>query len=68
MENRKKQEIENELLKEIIKILFDRGCPLHQYMDKKGTLLIEVDAECSTVYLGEFKGVDLGKKLKEVLE
>ena len=59
---------ENELLKEIIKSLFDRGCPLHQYTDSKGVLLIEVDDECSIMHLGEFKGVDLDKKLKEVLE
>ena len=59
---------ENELLKEIIKSLFDRGCPLHQYTDKEGMLLIEVDNECSTMHLGKFKGVDLDAKLKEVLE
>ena len=62
------QEKENELLKEIIKSFFDRGCPLHQYTDKEGTLQIEVDDECSTVHLGKFKGVDLDEKLKEVLE
>lgn len=62
------QEKENELLKEIIKSLFDRGCPLHQYTDKDGMLLIEVDNECSTMHLGKFKGVDLDAKLKEVLE
>ena len=60
-------EKENELLKEIIKSLFDRGCPLHQYTDSKGVLQIEVDDECSNMRLGEFKGVDLDKKLKEVL-
>lgn len=63
-----KQEKENELLKEIIRSLFDRGCPLHQYTDKDFGLTIEVDNECSTMILGEFKGVDLDKKLKEVLE
>ena len=62
------QEKENELLKEIIKSLFDRGCPLHQYIDKEGVLTIEVDNECSIMRLGEFKGVDLDAKLKEVLE
>ena len=62
------QEKENELLKEIIKSFFDRGCPLHQYTDKDGILTIEVDDECSIMHLGEFKGVDLDKKLKEVLE
>lgn len=62
------QEKENELLKEIIRSLFDRGCPLHQYTDKDFGLTIEVDNECSTMILGEFKGVDLDKKLKEVLE
>ena len=62
------QEKENELLKEIIKSLFDRGCPLHQYTDKDGMLLIEVDNECSTMHLGKFKDVDLDAKLKEVLE
>ena len=61
-------EIENELLKEIIRSFFDRGCPLHQYIDKDFGLAIEVDNECSTMILGEFKGVDLDKKLKEVLE
>ena len=61
-------EKENELLKEIIKSLFDRGCPLHQYTDRKGMLQIEVDDECSNMRLGEYKGVDLDKKLKEVLE
>lgn len=59
---------ENELLKEIIKSFFDRGCPLHQYIDKEGVLTIEVDDECSTMRLGEFKGVDLDAKLKEVLK
>ena len=63
-----KQEKENELLKEIIKSFFDKGCPLHQYTDKDGILTIEVDDECSIMHLGEFKGVDLDKKLKEVLE
>lgn len=62
------QEKENELLKEIIKSLFDRGCPLHQYTDKDFGLTIEVDDECSTMRLGEYKGVDLDAKLKEVLE
>ena len=62
------QEKENELLKEIIKSLFDKGCPLHQYMDNKFGLTIEVDDECSIMQLGEFKGVNLDKKLKEVLE
>lgn len=62
------QEKENELLKEIIKSLFDRGCPLHQYTDKDFGLTIEVDNECSIMHLGEFKGVDLDKKLQEVLE
>ena len=64
----REQEKENELLKEIIKNLFDRGCPLHQYTDKAGTLQIEVDDECSTMHLGKFKGIDLDKFLKEVLE
>ena len=59
---------ENELLKEIIKSFFDRGCPLHQYTDKDGMLLIEVDNECSTMHLGKFKDTDLDAKLKEVLE
>lgn len=59
---------ENELLKEIIKSFFDRGCPLHQYTDKDGMLLIEVDNECSTMHLGKFKDVDLDAKLKEVLD
>lgn len=63
----KEQEKENELLKEIIKSLFDRGCPLHQYMDNKRGLTIEVDDECSIMQLGEFKGVNLDEKLKEVL-
>ena len=62
------QEKENELLKEIIKSFFDRGCPLHQYIDKDGELTIEVDDDCSIMRLGEYKGVDLDKKLKEVLE
>lgn len=61
------QEKENELLKEIIKSLFDSGCPLHQYIDSKGGLQIEVDYECSNMILGEHKGVDLDKFLKEVL-
>lgn len=64
----REQEKENELLKEIIKSFFDRGCPLHQYTDNGGILQIEVDTECSTIHLGKFKGVDLDKKLKEVLE
>ena len=64
----REQEKENELLKEIIKSFFDRGCPLHQYTDKAGTLQIEVDDECSTMHLGKFKGIDLDKFLKEVLE
>lgn len=64
----REQEKENELLKEIIKSFFDRGCPLHQYTDKEGILQIEVDDECSTMHLGKFKGVDLDEKLKEVLE
>ena len=59
---------ENEILKEILKSFFDRGRPLHQYTDKDGMLLIEVDNECSTMHLGKFKGVDLDAKLKEVLE
>lgn len=59
---------ENELLKEIIKSLFDEGCPLHQYIDKDFGLTIEVDSECSIMHLGKFKGVDLDEKLKEVLE
>lgn len=62
------QEKENELLKEIIKSLFDRGCPLHQYIDKEFGLTIEVDNECSIMRLGEYKGIDLDKYLKEVLE
>ena len=62
------QEKENELLKEIIKSLFDRGCPLHQYIDKDFGLTIEVDDECSILHLGKYKGVDLDKKLKEVLD
>lgn len=64
----REQEKENELLKEIIKSFFDRGCPLHQYTDKEGILQIEVDDECSIMHLGKFKDVDLDKKLKEVLE
>ena len=59
---------EKELLKEIIKSLFDRGCPLHQYVDKEFGLTIEVDDECSIMRLGEYKGIDLDKYLKEVLE
>ena len=61
-------EKENELLKEIIKSFFDRGCPLHQYVDDKRGLTIEVDDECSIMQLGTFKGVNLDNKLKEVLE
>ena len=64
----REQEKENELLREIIKSFFDRGCPLHQYTDKSGILQIEVDNECSTMHLGKFKDVDLDEKLKEVLE
>ena len=64
----REQEKENELLKEIIKSFFDRGCPLHQYTDKEGILQIEVDSECSTMHLGKFKDVDLDEKLREVLE
>ena len=64
----REQEKENELLREIIKSFFDRGCPLHQYTDKSGILQIEVDDECSTMHLGKFKDVDLDEKLKEVLE
>lgn len=59
---------ENEILKEIIKSLFDRGCPLHQYNDRRFGLTIEVDKEFLIMHLGEFKGIDLNKKLKEVLE
>lgn len=62
------QEKENELLKEIIKSLFDRGCPLHQYTDKDFGLTIEVDNEFSIMHLGEYKGIDLDKKLKELLK
>lgn len=62
------QEKENELLKEIIKIFFDKGSPLHQYDDKDFGLTIEVDDECSIMHLGNYKGIDLNKKLKEVLE
>lgn len=58
---------ENQILKEIIKSLFDRGCPLHQYNDIEFGLTIEVDNECSIMHLGKFKDVDLDKKLKEVL-
>lgn len=61
------QEKENELLKEIIKSLFNKGCPLHQYDDIDFGLIIEVDNEFSIMHLGEFKGVDLDKKLREVL-
>lgn len=64
----RKQENENELLKEIIKSFFDKGCPLHQYTDKEGILQIEVDDECSIMHLGKFNGIDLDKFLKEVLE
>ena len=64
----REQEKENELLREIIKSFFDRGCPLHQYTDKQGILQIEIDNECSTMHLGKFKDVDLDEKLKEVLE
>ena len=64
----RERERENELLKEIIKSFFDRGCPLHQYTDKAGILQIEVDSECSTMHLGKFKDVDLDEKLREVLE
>lgn len=62
------QEKENELLKEIIKSFFDRGCPLHQYTDREGVLQIEVDDECSIMHLGKYKGIDLDEKLKEVLK
>ena len=62
------QEKENDILKEIIKSLFDRGCPLHQYVDKDWGLTIEVDDECSIMHLGKYKGVDLDEKLKEVLK
>ena len=62
------QDKENELLKEIIKSFFVKGCPLHQYTDKDFGLTVEVDNECSIMHLGEFKGVDLDKKLKEVLK
>lgn len=62
------QEKENEILKEIIKSLFDKGSPLHQYVDKEFGLTIEVDSECSIMHLGEYKGVDLDKFLKEVLK
>ncbi len=62
------QEKENELLKEIIKSLFDKGCPLHQYTDEEGALTIEVDNECSIMRLGAYKGIDLDKYLKKVLE
>ena len=61
------QEKENELLKEIIKSLFDSGCPLHQYIDKDFGLTIEVDDECSIMRLGKYKGVNLDIFLKEVL-
>lgn len=61
-------EKENELLREIIKSFFDKGCPLHQYNDKEGALIIEVDDECSIMRLGVFKGVDLDYFLKEVLK
>jgi len=61
-------EWENELLKQIIKSFFVKGSPLHQYVDKDFGLTIEVDSDCSIMHLGEFKGVDLDKKLKEVLE
>ena len=61
------QEKENELLREIIKSFFVKGCPLHLYIDREFGLTIEVDSECSIMQLGEFKGVDLMKKLKEVL-
>ena len=63
-----KLEKENEILKEIIKSFFDKGSPLHQYIDNKFGLTIEVDSECSIMHLGEFKGIDLDNKLKEVLE
>lgn len=62
------QEKENEILKEIIKSLFDKGSPLHQYVDKDFGLTIEVDSECSNMHLGEYKGVDLDNFLKEVLK
>ena len=64
----REQERENELLKEIIKSFFDKGCTYHQYTDKDGRLQIEVDDECPIMPLGKFKDVDLDKKLKEVLE
>ena len=64
----REQKNENELLKEIIKSFFDKGCPLHQYTDKEGILQIEVDDECSIIHLGKFNGIDLDKFLKEVLE
>ena len=43
-------EKENELLKEIIKILFDRGSPLHLYMDNELGLTIETDDDCFPEY------------------
>ena len=66
--NAQEQEKENDILKEIIKSLFDRGCPLHQYVDKDWGLTIEVDDECSIMHLGKYRGVDLDEKLKEVLK
>ena len=61
------QERENDILNEIIRRLFDRGCPLYQYIDKDFGLTIEVDDECSIMHLGDYKGVNLDQKLKEVL-
>lgn len=62
------QEKENELLKEIIKSFFIKGCPLHQYTDKDFGLTVEVDNECSIMHLGKYKGIDLDEKLNEVLK
>ena len=64
----KEQKRENEVLRQIIKSFFYRGCPLYQYIDKDFGLTIGVDSECSIMHLGEFKGVNLDQKLKEVLE
>lgn len=59
---------ENIILKKIIKKFFEYGTPFVQFTDSKGNLLIEVSDSCSFFNLGKFEGIDLDKKLKEVLE
>lgn len=64
----KKLEKENELLKEIIKGLFAEGRPLELFTDDKGMSQIIVNDDSFSISLGEFNGVDLDKKIKEVLD